>query len=221
MPRKSKRDRTLPKYLSSSSTYLWMISSVMSSLSWSSTAQQKYRLAYLQHINGVLSGQGQEHLCRMCMFFVVKNDGSQSAALVFWIHMKESSGYELSLIPRWLLILIIPDVLSSMWWPANKDVGHLIPHSHQAKSQTQDFRTDLESDPAPLGAHSNFEILNAWAETAQLWLKQKVFGCLRRERNDAALFPAADSQASSVAFAEPWQRGCATMWQQTPPLCLT
>lgn len=40
---------TLPKYLSSSSTYLWMISSVMSSLSWSSTAQQKYRLAYLQY----------------------------------------------------------------------------------------------------------------------------------------------------------------------------
>lgn len=39
---------TLPKYLSSSSTYLWMISRVMSSLSCSSMAQQKYRLAYLQ-----------------------------------------------------------------------------------------------------------------------------------------------------------------------------
>lgn len=43
---------TLPKYLSSSSTYLWMISRVMSSLSWSSTAQQKYRLAYLKHEEG-------------------------------------------------------------------------------------------------------------------------------------------------------------------------
>lgn len=45
------QEPTLPKYLSSSSTYLWMISSVMSSLSWSSMAQQKYRLAYLQHDN--------------------------------------------------------------------------------------------------------------------------------------------------------------------------
>lgn len=43
---------TLPKYLSSSSTYLWMISRVISSLSWSSTAQQKYRLAYLIHKKG-------------------------------------------------------------------------------------------------------------------------------------------------------------------------
>lgn len=47
--KRTSRKRTLPKYLSSSSTYLWMISSVMSSLSWSSIAQQKYRLAYLQH----------------------------------------------------------------------------------------------------------------------------------------------------------------------------
>ena len=39
---------TLPKYLSRSSTYLWMISSTASSLSPCSTAQQKYRLAYLQ-----------------------------------------------------------------------------------------------------------------------------------------------------------------------------
>lgn len=38
-----------------------MISSVMSSLSWSSTAQQKYRLAYLQHIKTTLSRQ--LHLC--------------------------------------------------------------------------------------------------------------------------------------------------------------
>lgn len=39
---------TLPKYLSNSSTYRWMISSVSSSLSSCSTAQQKYKLAYLQ-----------------------------------------------------------------------------------------------------------------------------------------------------------------------------
>lgn len=39
---------TLPKYLSSSSTYRWMISSVSSSLSFCSIAQQKYKLAYLK-----------------------------------------------------------------------------------------------------------------------------------------------------------------------------
>lgn len=40
---------TLPKYLSSSSTYRWMISSVSNSLSSCSIAQQKYKLAYLEH----------------------------------------------------------------------------------------------------------------------------------------------------------------------------
>ena len=39
---------TLPKYLSRSSTYRWMISNVRSSLSSLSTATQKYKLAYLQ-----------------------------------------------------------------------------------------------------------------------------------------------------------------------------
>lgn len=38
---------TLPKYLSSNSTYRWMISNVNSSLSFCSIAQQKYKLAYL------------------------------------------------------------------------------------------------------------------------------------------------------------------------------
>lgn len=38
---------TLPKYLSSSSTYRWIISSVNNSLSFCSIAQQKYKLAYL------------------------------------------------------------------------------------------------------------------------------------------------------------------------------
>lgn len=38
---------TLPKYLSRSSTYLWIISSVRSSLSSFSIATQKYKLAYL------------------------------------------------------------------------------------------------------------------------------------------------------------------------------
>lgn len=41
---------TLPKYLSRSSTKRWMTSSVISSLSCSSIAQQKYRLAYLHEI---------------------------------------------------------------------------------------------------------------------------------------------------------------------------
>lgn len=39
---------TLPKYLSRSSTYLWMISNVSNSLSFCSMAQQKYKLAYLE-----------------------------------------------------------------------------------------------------------------------------------------------------------------------------
>ena len=41
------RTLTLPKYLSSNSTYRWIISKTTNSLSHSSTAQQKYRLAYL------------------------------------------------------------------------------------------------------------------------------------------------------------------------------
>ena len=47
---------TLPKYLSNSSTYLWMISRVISSLSSGSMATQKYRLAYLRVrvIDGIL-----------------------------------------------------------------------------------------------------------------------------------------------------------------------
>lgn len=39
---------TLPKYLSSNSTYLWIISNVSNSLSFCSMAQQKYKLAYLE-----------------------------------------------------------------------------------------------------------------------------------------------------------------------------
>lgn len=40
---------TLPKYLSNNSTYLWMISSVINSLSLFSIAATKYKLAYLKN----------------------------------------------------------------------------------------------------------------------------------------------------------------------------
>lgn len=68
---------TFPKYLSRSSTYRWTTSSVSSSLSWSSIAQQKYRLAYLGKHR---QNHGSEQLGPQC-----------SAPLLQVIHMTVNS----------------------------------------------------------------------------------------------------------------------------------
>lgn len=72
---------------------------------------------------------------------------------------ERAAGYELSLILLWLLIPIILEELFSMWWLANKEVGHLIPQ------------------PPGRGSNAQFRVAPVWERSFQANFENKTALC--------------------------------------------